>query len=55
MAYGSVCEMQYQLSLAERLGYLEPEQAQSLCESCRQTAKVLNALICSLRRSLPEV
>ena len=55
MAYGSVCETQYQLSLAKRLCYLKPDQAQSLADSCRETAEVLNGLICSLRTSSPEV
>jgi four helix bundle protein len=54
MAYGSVCETQYQLSLAERLGYLKAEQAESLSNACRETAKVLNGLIRSLRSSSPE-
>jgi four helix bundle protein len=54
MAYGSVCETQYQLSLAQRLGYLPTQQATSLVDSCRQTARVLNALIRSLRRSSSE-
>ena len=49
MAYGSACEMQYQLSLAHRLGYLSDEQGHRLGDSCLQAAKVLNALICSLR------
>ena len=54
MAYGSICETQYQVSLAERLGYLEAQQAETLASSCRQTAKVLNGLIRSLRPSAPE-
>jgi len=54
IAYGSVCEAQYQLSLAERLGYLEANASQTLAESCRETAKVLNALVRSLRSSSPE-
>ena len=55
MAYGSVCEVQYQLSLAERLGYLRDEDTQSLKNTCLETSKVLNALIRSLRRTRPEV
>jgi len=53
MAYGSACEIEYQLSLAERLAYLTPEQADSLSDTCRRTAKLLNALIRSLRISDP--
>jgi hypothetical protein len=47
--------MQYQLSLAHRLGYIGDEQDRSLSDSCRQTTKVLNALICSLRQPVSEV
>ena len=48
IAYGSVCEIQYQISLAHRLGYL-PE-AEELTSLSKETAKVLNGLIESLRR-----
>ena len=48
IAYGSVCEIQYQISLAHRLGYL-PE-AEELTSLLKETAKVLNGLIESLRR-----
>ena len=54
MAYGSACETQYQLSLAKRLGYLKPQESDALNDSCRQTAKVLNGLIRSLRPRSPE-
>jgi len=49
MAYGSICETRYQLSLAKRLGYLAKEQARTLMDSSLETAKVLNGLIRSLR------
>jgi len=51
MAYGSVCELQYQVSLAVRLELLSASEGQALTSGCRQTAKFLNALICALRRS----
>ena len=54
MAYGSVCEVQYQVSLAERLNYLSGQNAQTLGAACQETAKVLNGLIRSLRRPSPE-
>ena len=54
MAYGSACETQYQLSLAERLGYTKRRESDALNDSCRQTAEVLNGLIRSLRVSSPE-
>jgi four helix bundle protein len=50
IAYGSVCEVQYQLTIAQRLGYFTPEQAQFLCASSRETSKVLNGLITSIRQ-----
>lgn len=50
IAYGSACEIQYQLSLAERLGYLPANDAQALNELSAETARVLNGLIRSMRR-----
>jgi len=50
IAYGSACEAQYQISLAARLGYLSERNADGLTDACRETAKVLNGLIRSLRR-----
>jgi len=47
VAYGSARELQYQLSLASRLGYV-PASAPVL-PLCDQTTKVLNGLICALR------
>ena len=50
MAYGSACEVEYQVSLAFRLGYIKEPGYQVLQEKCSQTARVLNGLICSLRK-----
>ena len=47
MAYGSARELQYQISVAERLGYLK--QADEIKLLSEKTAKQLNALICALR------
>jgi four helix bundle protein len=49
MAYGSAREVEYQISLAHRLGYLPAEDFNSLNPKCEETAKVLNGLIRSLR------
>jgi four helix bundle protein len=47
MAYGSVRELEYQITLAHRLGYLQdPDQSN---QKVVETAKVLNGLIRSLR------
>jgi four helix bundle protein len=47
IANGSVCELEYQISLAHRLGYL-PDVTE-LNMLVVETAKVLNGLIRSLR------
>jgi four helix bundle protein len=49
MAYGSVRELEYQLSLASRLGYLRPEADKNLAGQVEETGKVLHGLIRSLR------
>ncbi|MCE9547607.1 MAG: four helix bundle protein [Planctomycetia bacterium] len=49
IAYGSARELEYQLSLARRLGYVD-EQSYSIVQSAAvETCKVLNGLIRSLR------
>ena len=50
MAYGSSRELEYQISLATRLCYLDEGAGRSLEEACVETCKVLNGLIRSLRR-----
>jgi four helix bundle protein len=49
MAHGSAHEVEYQISLAHRLGYLGDEEARLLTDLAIQTCKVLNGLIRSLR------
>ena len=49
MAYGSACEIEYQLSLAFRLGYIEQVQYEPLKDKSIETSKTLNALIRSLQ------
>ena len=46
-AYGSVKEVEYQASLAKRLGFLENNELE---EKAAEVARVLNALINALRR-----
>lgn len=50
MAYGSSREVEYQVSLAHRLGYLPSDDFKPLNAKCQETAKVLNDLIRSLRK-----
>ena len=52
MAYGSVCELQFQVSLAIRLGYMSDKDGNSLSSACSETSRVLNGLIRSLRSSV---
>ena len=47
-AYGSAKEVEYQASLAKRLGYLETDELE---EKAAAAARVLNALINALRNS----
>jgi four helix bundle protein len=51
MAFASAREVEYQLSLASRLGYFETETTSDVLRIADETAKVLAALIRSLRRS----
>ena len=50
IAHGSFRELEYQVSLAARLGYLVPMDGEHLREKCTETSKVLAALIRSLRK-----
>ena len=47
MAYGSARELQYQISVAYRLGYLT--DLECLNQDCEEVSKTLNGLIRSLR------
>lgn len=54
VAYGSMKELQYQSSLARRLDYLSPDDADHLEGYCEESSKVLAALLCSLQRGNEE-
>jgi four helix bundle protein len=49
MAYGSAREVEYQISLALRLGYVRNADGESLTGLCCETSKVLNGLLRALR------
>jgi len=49
MAHGSAHELEYQASLAQRLGYLDADTAGPLLAACAEVCKVLNGLIRALR------
>ena len=53
IAYGSAKEVEYQIGLSHRLGFLEEAPQEHLASHATETAKVLNGLIKSLRRSTP--
>ncbi len=50
IAYGSLRELEYQVSLSSRLRFLNEEAATKLQELAAESAKVLNGLIRSFRR-----
>ena len=49
MAFGSLRELHYQLSLAKRLGFLADQDSSLIEPKIVETEKVLNALIRSLK------
>ena len=49
IAYGSARELEYQISLAIRLGFLSESSSKDLVELSVETCKVLNGLIRALR------
>jgi four helix bundle protein len=51
LARGSLFEIETQLTIASRLGYLSKEQSVRLAEAAGEVARMLNGLISSLRRS----
>ena len=50
MAFGSGRELEYQLSLATRLGYITTDESRQLDSIVNELMKVLSGLIKSLRR-----
>ena len=50
IAYGSARELEYQVALTQRLGYIDRESASMIQSASIEVSKVLNGLIRSLRR-----
>ena len=51
IAFGSLRELRYQLSLSKRLGFLNDQNSLGLEEKIVETEKVLNGLIRALREN----
>jgi four helix bundle protein len=51
MAFGSGRDLEYQLSLASRLGYIKPDESQQLDAIGNELMKVLSCLIKSIREN----
>ena len=49
IAYGSLRELDYQISLAVKLGYTNPQISEPCLSKIRETLKVLGALVLSMR------
>ena len=51
IAYASACELEYEVSLARRLGYIPPPAGPELSDMTSQTCRSLRGLIQALRNS----
>jgi four helix bundle protein len=49
IAYGSARELQYEVALSARLGYLDEKAAKHLDYECTALARALNGLLRALR------
>lgn len=52
ITYGSLCEVQTQILIAQRLTYLSPPHTERLIELCVEVAKLTNGLCNSLNKRL---
>ena len=53
IAFGSAKELEYQISLSHRLGFLSTAESQRLEAACSDACKTLNGLIRALKPSAP--
>ncbi len=51
IAYASACELEYEVSLARRLGYLPPPTGPELSDLTSQTCRALRAFIQAIKTS----
>lgn len=54
IAYGSTRELEYELSIATRLGYLTPSATAELNDLTSQTGRALRALILAIQKKRPD-
>lgn len=52
IAYGSLMEVETHVQIAQRLGYIEEAELDSLLAKCGETGRLLNGLMGSLRSRL---
>lgn len=53
IALGSEAELETQIEIARRIGYLLPAEADPIIEQSQEIGRMLNGLIASLERSAP--
>ena len=51
ISYGSLMEVVSQLKIAERRGFIEPQDAQRIYDLCEQSSRMLSGLRSSLERN----
>lgn len=49
ISYGSICEVEYQLTLARRLSYLDEKSADEVTAIANEAGRVMNGLLHSLK------
>jgi len=54
ISMGSASELEYHLLLAHDLGYLNPQQHQTLSHKTEETKRMLSTLVTKLRRNKPQ-
>ena len=52
ISYGSLMEVVSQLKIAEKRGFIEPQNAQRIYDLCEQTSRMLSGLRSSLERKV---
>ena len=53
IAYGSLCEVETQLNIAVRLGYVKKPELEGIVEKSSEVGRLINGLLKSLRNKRP--